>query len=73
MRRFFPRLSISCSVFTASDPERLETMMSENVPKNTPSTASAVRHLNCTSERRAIFRLSRIRLSPWYRLSFGRF
>jgi len=62
MRRFVPRLSISCSVLTASEPERFETMMSEKVPKKTPSTASEVRHLNCTSERRAIFRLSRMRL-----------
>src|SRR4030042_780875 len=59
--RLVPRLSISWAVFTASEAARLETTISEKVPKKTPNTARAVLILKFARERRAIVRFSRVR------------
>src|SRR4030042_6872119 len=64
MRRFFPKLSASCSVFFSSESERFDTTIKENVPKKTPRTARAVLSLKLTSDLREFIQFKYILFIP---------
>jgi hypothetical protein len=64
MRRFFPKLAASFSVFIVREAERFDTTIRENVPRKTPRIARAVRTLKFRRERIAILRFRMTRFIP---------